>query len=409
MSRIGILTFHRSYNYGAFVQCYSLCQRLKQDFPNDDIEVIDYATERLYHNYPTTRREFIFGSKQKKNSKKAIARNIVKLILENKYLERRKILYHAFDEEASMLPLSDDRIISDDYEKFIASIKDKYDVIIVGSDGVWEFKAYPFPNAYFLNGDLGHTILMSYAASSDRMHYSELSMKEKAYLKEAFSRFSYIGIRDKATEMLVEQITGKHDFYHNCDPTVLLNINQLPKGLDRIKTELRSNGIDLDKPIIGIMGGNSVCKLVREMFGDKYQIVAVYYYSKYADYFLNDLTPIEWAQVFSLFSVTVTRFFHGSLLSLKNGCPTIATDDWYKVTDDHITKIGDLYQRLNLENHYFYMPEMNSRESINEMKNRIEYYINHPDKGEIAEALAKEAKSYDSFKNSLEINLGRKR
>jgi len=53
MGKIGILTFHRSYNYGAFMQCYSLSHRLMRDFPQHEVEVIDYATQRVYANYPT--------------------------------------------------------------------------------------------------------------------------------------------------------------------------------------------------------------------------------------------------------------------------------------------------------------------------------------------------------------------
>ena len=37
--KIGILTFHRSYNYGAFMQCFSLVNRLKKDFQNLNFEV----------------------------------------------------------------------------------------------------------------------------------------------------------------------------------------------------------------------------------------------------------------------------------------------------------------------------------------------------------------------------------
>ena len=39
--RIGILTFHRSVNNGAVIQCYSLSKRLQKEFPDADVEVID--------------------------------------------------------------------------------------------------------------------------------------------------------------------------------------------------------------------------------------------------------------------------------------------------------------------------------------------------------------------------------
>ena len=49
--KIGILTFHRSFNYGAFMQCFSLVNKLKEDFPNAEFEVVDYTVKRAIDNY----------------------------------------------------------------------------------------------------------------------------------------------------------------------------------------------------------------------------------------------------------------------------------------------------------------------------------------------------------------------
>ena len=51
MIRVGILTFHKSINYGAFMQSYSLAKRLEKDFANCQIEIIDYMTRRMHDNY----------------------------------------------------------------------------------------------------------------------------------------------------------------------------------------------------------------------------------------------------------------------------------------------------------------------------------------------------------------------
>ena len=40
--RIGILTFHKPVNYGAFLQAFSLSERLKKEFPEAQVEVVDY-------------------------------------------------------------------------------------------------------------------------------------------------------------------------------------------------------------------------------------------------------------------------------------------------------------------------------------------------------------------------------
>ena len=45
--KIGILTYHRAINYGAVLQSFSLVERLKKDFPNESIEIIDYNSIRI--------------------------------------------------------------------------------------------------------------------------------------------------------------------------------------------------------------------------------------------------------------------------------------------------------------------------------------------------------------------------
>ena len=401
MAKIGILTFHRSYNYGAFMQCYGLSHRLKKDFPEHIVEVIDYATERVYRNYPTKLIPLIFGEKEARKSLKGILISLYFLLKNPKQLRQNGVLYECFCNELAFLPLSDRTVISDDYRGFFDKIKDQYDIIIVGSDGVWEYKTYPFPNAYFLNGNFENTHLMSFAASSDRMHPKDITDSSRSYIKEAFEKFDYIGIRDVATEKFVKSVSPKLILNHNCDPSMLLELDSLPKNLDRVKKDLKDHHIDISKPVICVMGNNKLCKRVREMFGKKYQIVSIYYYSKYADYYINNLSPIEWAQIFSLFSVTVTSFFHGSLLSLKNGCPTVATDYWYQIDEEHITKIHDLYKRLDLMKHYFFMSDVKTDKDFEEIKDRIEFFIQNPDKEAISKALNKESESYNSFKDAL--------
>lgn len=51
MKRIGILTYHRSFNYGALMQSYSLSTRIAKDFPEAKVELIDYCSKKVYLMY----------------------------------------------------------------------------------------------------------------------------------------------------------------------------------------------------------------------------------------------------------------------------------------------------------------------------------------------------------------------
>ena len=46
--RIGILTYHRSINDGAVMQCYSLSKRLQQEIPDAGLVIFEGATHYAY-------------------------------------------------------------------------------------------------------------------------------------------------------------------------------------------------------------------------------------------------------------------------------------------------------------------------------------------------------------------------
>lgn len=49
--KIGILTFHQSVNNGAVMQAYSLSKRLKKEYPEAEVEIIDYRRESVDNSY----------------------------------------------------------------------------------------------------------------------------------------------------------------------------------------------------------------------------------------------------------------------------------------------------------------------------------------------------------------------
>ncbi len=399
--KIGILTFHKSINYGAFLQCYSLSQNLAKAFPEADVEVIDYCPQYEIDKYKPTVSNFIFGSQYNKQSLKMALKNVIKFLLMPTLLSKKKKQYKAFEKSQNNLSLSRKKWRTDDYEAFFDDIKDDYDIIIVGSDAVWENIVFSFPSAYFVT-DKVNARKMSYAACSGRVVRAKLSEFEAEYMKNVFEGFEYIGVRDEATKGLVNSLAAEKTVHHNCDPTIFLNLEQDSIfSKESAKKKLTDAGIDPDKPIIGIMGGDRMGKLVRDIFGNKYQVVAVYYQNRYADAYLADLTPFEWAVIFSFFKLTFTRFFHGTIFSLKNGTPTISIDDWRVNDFGQASKLKDLLDRLNLKNHYFFIDELDTSEGLARIKNAANEFFDNPDTSTILDAIRKESLYFDDFKNAL--------
>lgn len=397
MKRVGILTFHKSINYGAFMQCYSLAHRMQQDFPDCRVEVIDYVPLRTLAAHDVSLPSYLFGSRAKRLSLRMTAARARGLLRNPVTLREQRTLVNAFRANWSCLPMSETPYYTDDYEAVLADLAQKYDAVVVGSDCVWEFFVDKFPNVFFL-GDRAISAKFSYAASSDRMYLPNVPKERQEYIRQALESFRYLGVRDVATEHFLGEILPQATLSHNCDPTLLLDMEALPSNLDQVRRELTEHGIDLSRPIIGIMGDDNIGALIRRIFGTEYQVVAVYSNTKYADYFLNDLPPLEWARVFSLFAVTFTRYFHGTILSLKNGTPTVTLDPWKMEDAEHITKIKDLFNRLDLNEHYFLRKPSYTEEEVQAIGSAARRFIAEPDTEKIAAAVKREADSYNHFK-----------
>lgn len=406
MARIGILTFHRSLNYGAFMQAYSLLQKVKNDFPNDEVEIIDYTSPHIQDKYSYNALTFIFSSLSEWKRAglitvlKATVKNFLIICRNPEFLKKRKRMRMAFEADLGHVKLSDEKISTDNLKKATKWLNGRYDVIIVGSDCVWEFNNYPFPNIYYLH-DIKNTKKFSYAACAQGILYEKTNEFQRKYMRESWNDFQYIGVRDASTEALVKAVDNSFKVHHNCDPTVFLDMEKIPVDMQRLQKKFETAGMDFSKPAVCLMGNETVGKICREILGDSFQIVAVFEENKYADCFICDLNPFEWAKCFSFFELTFTNRFHGTLLSLKNGVSPVTFD--FAAADHSFsnkgnTKIKDLYDRLGLtENHYFVGKKEFSIEEKEKIKVSVEKLIISDEKNAINMALNKEALSYNDF------------
>lgn len=402
MKKIGILTYHRSINYGAVMQTYSLSERLAKEFPEYQVEIIDYmsaAAEKLYH--PSFFGFISLGLKKNSWREKAVFFKQAFICLFRRLTGRRDYsLNQIFENQLKSLRLSSEYIVTDNVNEFFAKIKNKYSAVIVGSDAVFNWQIRTFPTPYFLGGDIG-ALKLSYAASSYGQEFNDITEEQKKYIAEAWKDFSYLGVRDKATEEFVRFADPGLVSHHNCDPTVFLDIKSIPVSDDEIRELFIKKGIDISRPVIGIMAQDWLGKIAREIIGDKYQIVAVFKDNLYADFYLENLTPFQWSKVFGYFAVTFTHFFHGNLLSLKNGTPTVVIENRSAYNAAHNSKVRDFMERTGLLDFCYYKDETeeNKQEISNAVCDRIEHRAVYEKR--IREGIEKEAESFYDFLDSL--------
>lgn len=387
--KVGILTYHRSINYGAVMQSYALSQRLKE-IENVDVEIIDYMSAKMQRYYK------LFTIYRGKKGMFRIGDRIT--------------MYSAFKKGINSLPLSKEKLVTDDAQKFFNYVNNKYDAIVVGSDAVWNYEKRGFPNPYFLMGQI-NAHKMSYAASCNGIKYKNLDSEKLSILKSAFSDFEYMGVRDALTETVVKRAIGDNKAVHNCDPTFLLDFEKDGLGDDLvqklIKKLQKKYNWDVNKKHIGLMLSNlngdlaeTLVRNLKKQYGDEYQIVAIYSYCKEADIpYIADLTPFEWARIFSLFDITFSKYFHGTILSIVNETPVISLSAEEEM-DGIPAKVEDVLGRLDLME--FYYPAKGASDiNWNNLTKTVDNLIKNPPVEKMRLGREKERKSAENFFNYI--------
>lgn len=323
--KIGILTFFSSINYGAFLQAYALQNYLVSRFGDKaSIEIIDYTSLKARQIYI---------------DRVESAKGEIKICYSKQY--------EAFIEARGLLRLSSEKLISDDIIEFSRMFKDKYDIIVVGSDEIWKVDGMRgFPNCYWLNFDLGKTKLLSYAASG-RNYYSTLNEDKKAYIKEALSKYEYIGVRDNLTKKELEKVANVKTFL-NPDPTILLK-----NGFVDLACRMHSAIIEdvkeksAGKKVLSIMiSDTNVAKRLAEVFDAEFFLVGLFFSHNVVsviDY--SYISPFEWNEVISISDFIITDRYHGMLFSIIHGKPFVAVENESRGTG----KIEDFVLRNNME------------------------------------------------------------
>lgn len=203
--KIGILTFHYARNYGAVLQCWALKSYLESQ--GHEVSVIDYRSKPIKAEY----RLF--------DIRRYIARDPVRMfrksVGEIKTLKARKNRYEAF-------------------EQFIGSElnlrlpgTEKYDLVIIGSDQVWNTELTGgFDQYYWAGKDAMKELLnpggkvISYAASVGEGLFTH----DRNSLPDALERFDGISLRETTYSKSIESLYSRGKSVEVCcDPTLLVD------------------------------------------------------------------------------------------------------------------------------------------------------------------------------------------
>ena len=211
MKKIGILTYHKQYNYGTVLQAYALQKYISNKF-DVDIEIIDYTAKNEY----VGKKLFLTRVKRIGFYISHLSKYIILYL--NKNNQRKRI------EEFEQFFLKDLVMSAKSLEtqKEIANYCKKYDAIIIGSDQTWNpyvGQVEDFLINYITNEKI---IKLSYAPS---IGIKRIPDDYKDLYAEALSKFKALSCREFQGAKNLSSILNRNVEFV-LDPTLLLNKDQ---------------------------------------------------------------------------------------------------------------------------------------------------------------------------------------
>lgn len=274
--KIGILTFHDGINHGGFFQVYSTFSILR-DW-GYEVEVINYKNStHWFREYKT----FLF-----KKNPIHLLRNIKKL--------------YKFKEDQRVFTLTS---FSRNSKKIDFSI---YDVVIVGSDIVWNYEwDFLGHDPIYFGNDINVKKLISYAPSFGAVSPASIIPQ---YVLKGLKKFKHISVRDENSARVIEKALGVIPKIV-LDPTFLYDVRGYEKdakvNFDFILVyayQLREDEIQ------------ATIQYARE---NSLKTISVAYSNPWCDYNIVSVGPFEWLGYFKKAKHILTSTFHGTIFSIK--------------------------------------------------------------------------------------------
>ena len=328
--KIGILTYHRSHNYGAFLQAYSLSNALNR-LNGVSCEIINYNLKKEDAVY------------KKRKWKRPIYFPI--------FLKQDKM----FEEQQKEQLLSGELMLDDDYHSVMEYAENKYDVVIAGSDEIWRIASRGFPNAYWMPGKRKF-VKMSYAASG-RNPESKLTDLVCEKQREIYSDFAYIGVRDKITGEQIKKISPQTEIHRNCDPAFVYN--QFKNKSQLRELICKRWKLDPKKKLIAVMYDRvEIISRLKKILGKEYQFICITRPMWNADKNLCTATPFEWVDIIGGCDYLLSSYFHGMLFAVNQNTPFIVIDRRANRNNLQTSKLYDFLSYSNLIDRYYIASEL---------------------------------------------------
>lgn len=204
--KIGILTFHRTLNYGAVLQCYALYELLRQK--GHHVEVIDYRIPSV--------------EDERKLVSLAILRSRKGILIKLKYLARNLLTCRTRNKAITAFNLFvERRFVMSSPVLTIKDIPSYYDCILFGSDQIWNPKLCGgFDPVFWGQFPKGRTRFIAYAASIGEI--DGIGSDQWEQIGRMISSFDKVSVRESDLKFALEE---KFSIPVQCclDPTLMID------------------------------------------------------------------------------------------------------------------------------------------------------------------------------------------
>lgn len=330
--RIGIITIHYGINYGSVLQCYALAKFLSEF--GKDVEVINYIPNRY-----TKKRRYLATEKSISGLKKAV---YLLLVAPNTF--RYQCIFDSFIKK--YIPIGK-KIFK---YKELENIYSDYDVLITGSDQVWNTDYNEgIDKAYYLTFGSNTSRKISYAASCGKDGFSQ---EEERICRDYWSKLDAISLREDVTTSWFHNIGFNHAI-NVLDPVFLLSQEEWksiasPREINEPYIFIYALDGDTKGPI---RIANNIAK------GRNLKVVMISYGHFWSredgcDYYLTARGPQQFLSLISNADFVVTNSFHGIAFSLRFRKQFIPVKRGkYNNRIESILRLVGLEERLNTNDH----------------------------------------------------------
>jgi hypothetical protein len=311
--KIGILTFHRAYNFGAVLQAYALQTFLLKQ--GQHVEIVDYRQpfiDEIYSPFSLRRFNRLFASFHLKGLIKYLlkigARKLRKNCFESFYVKRFKLgeVYYT------------------------DCISDEYDLYVIGSDQLWNSQlTNGIDSIYWGNFNRGINKI-TYGMSTSLKNLQEI---DKDVVEDFIKNFVGLSFREKKVSDYFKKIYNKANTTV-LDPTFLLRKNEW--------NELLIPTID-SKYIVTYQA--RIYKSDPNILQKKAKELALYNNYKIIELHKGNYTPEEFLSYIKNAECVVTSSFHACAFGIIFNRPLQV----FVFEDGHDDRYVDLLNSLDLD------------------------------------------------------------